>query len=105
VVDRTVFPRLISRLIPACGPVDQVMGGGPDTRVNDAYIAAVFGDESTLREVQRFYPDAFMDSSSRQGDFINAGAFSSEEDAMIRVLELRREGFNTRVVFRDVRFR
>ncbi|NEQ43409.1 MAG: hypothetical protein F6K00_07560 [Leptolyngbya sp. SIOISBB] len=82
-------------------------GGGdlPSTRVSDAYVAAVFGGEDTLREVQRFYPEAFMDTSSRQGDFINAGSFSSEEDATIRVLELRREGFNSRLVFRDVRFR
>lgn len=82
-------------------------GGGdlPSTRVSDAYVAAVFGGEDTLTDVQRFYPEAFMDTSSRQGDFINAGSFSSEEDATIRVLELRREGFNSRLVFRDVRFR
>ncbi|RZM75972.1 hypothetical protein [Leptolyngbya iicbica] len=93
---------------PANQPCDGPPNGGDpglSTRVQDAYIAAVFGGDSTLREVQRFFPEAFMDSSSRQGDFINAGAFSSEEDALIRVLELRREGFNTRVVFRDVRFR
>lgn len=74
-------------------------------RLNDAYVAAVFGGEDTLRSVQQFYPDAFRDTSSRQGDFINAGSFSSEEDATIRVLELRREGFDARLVFRDVRFR
>ena len=88
-----------------CDGTDPGGGSGVDPRVQDAYVAAVFGGDSTLREVQRFFPDAFMDTSSRQGNFINAGAFSSEEDAIIRVLELRREGFNTRVIFRDVRFR
>ncbi len=96
---------------PADFPPGRPCNGGdggdelPSTRVNDAYVAAVFGDEDTLREVQRFYPEAFMDTSSRQGDFINAGSFSSEQDATIRVLELQREGFNSRLVFRDVRFR
>jgi hypothetical protein len=92
--------------LPSNQPCDP-MGGDPglDTRVQDAYVAAVFGDERTLADVKVFYPNAFMDSSSRQGNFINAGAFSSEEDAIIRMLELRREGFNTRVIFRDVRFR
>jgi len=78
----------------------------PNTRVNDAYVAAVFGDEDTLRRVKELgYNDAYLDTSSRQGDFINAGTYSSEEAAMIRVLELRRDGFDSRLVFRDVRFR
>lgn len=81
-------------------------GGGGDTgRLNDAYVAAVFGDAETLRQVQRLYPDAFLDNSARQGEFINAGSFSSEQAALIRVLELQEAGFNSRLVFRDVRFR
>ena len=44
--------------------------------------------------------------SSRQGDFINAGAYPSQDEATLRVLELRARGFqNARVVFRDVRYR
>lgn len=74
-------------------------------RVNDAYVAAVFGGEDTLAAVQRFFPEAYLDNSARQGQFINAGAFTNEEDAAIRVLQLQREGFNARLVFRDVRFR
>ncbi|MGD1861346.1 MAG: hypothetical protein ACFB0E_15425 [Leptolyngbyaceae cyanobacterium] len=74
-------------------------------RVNDAFVAAVFGGEDTLREVQQLYSEAFFDNSARQGQFINAGSFTNEEDARIRVLELQREGFNARLVFRDVRFR
>lgn len=79
---------------------------GSPGRVNDAYVAAVFGGEDTLRRLRELgYEDAYLDSSSRQGDFINAGTFSSEEEATIRVLELQRDGFNSRLVFRDVRFR
>jgi hypothetical protein len=74
-------------------------------RVDDAYVAAVFGDEETLREVQRLYPEAYFDDSARQGRFINAGAFTNEQEASIRVLQLQSEGFNARLVFRDVRYR
>ena len=74
-------------------------------RVDDAYVAAVFGDDNTLNEVRQLFPEAFMDSS-RQGDFINAGAYASQDEATLRVLELRARGFqNARVVFRDVRYR
>ncbi|MEM1308422.1 MAG: hypothetical protein AAGF98_02785, partial [Cyanobacteria bacterium P01_H01_bin.153] len=73
--------------------------------VNDAFVAAVFGGEDTLRAVQQLYSEAFLDNSARQGQFINAGSFTNEEDARIRVLELQREGFNSRLVFRDVRYR
>jgi len=78
---------------------------GDVERVNDAYVAAVFGDADTLREVRRIYPDAVLDSSARQGEFINAGSFTSEQAALIRVLELQDAGFDSRLVFRDVRFR
>lgn len=73
--------------------------------VDDAYVAAVFGGEETLRQVQQLYPEAFLDTSARQGDFINAGSFGNQEAAQLRVLELRSRGFNSRLVFRDVRFR
>jgi hypothetical protein len=83
----------------------QGVGIPDDERVNDAYVAAVFGDEGTLNDVRELYPEAYMDDSARQGRFINAGSFSSEEAAVIRVLELRSRGFNSRLVFRDVRYR
>ncbi|MGD1940298.1 MAG: hypothetical protein ACFB0G_03225 [Leptolyngbyaceae cyanobacterium] len=74
-------------------------------QVEEAYVAAVFGDDNTLNEVKQLFPEAFMDSS-RQGDFINAGAYASQDEATLRVLELRSRGFhNARVVFRDVRYR
>ena len=72
--------------------------------IDDAFVAAVFGGQDTLQEVQQLFPDAFMDSS-RQGDFINAGAFANQDAAQLRVLELRSQGFNARLVYRDVRYR
>lgn len=87
-------------------PAQQECGGtSGQQRLNDAYVAAVFGDADTLRAVQRLYPDAFLDNSARQGQFINAGSFTSEQAALIRVLELQDAGFDSRLVFRDVRFR
>lgn len=84
-------------------PIDVTNG---TAQVNDAYVAAVFGGQDTLEEVQRIFPDAFIDNSARQGRFINAGSFPSRDEATLRVLELRSRGFgNARVVFRDVRFR
>lgn len=74
-------------------------------RVEAAFVAAVFGDDTILSNVQKLFPEAFMDSS-RQGDFINAGAFQSEDAATIRVLELKANGFpNARVIFLDIRYR
>lgn len=73
--------------------------------IDDAFVAAVFGGEETLARVREIYPEAFLDSSARQGRFINAGSFASQEAAQIRVLELRSEGFNSRLVFRDVLYR
>jgi hypothetical protein len=76
-----------------------------DGEIGDAFVAAVFGGEETLARVRAIYPSAFFDTSARQGRFINAGSFASQEAAQIRVLELRSEGFNSRLVFRDVLYR
>lgn len=76
-----------------------------DGEIDDTFVAAVFGDENTLAQVQAIYPTAFFDNSARQGRFINAGSFASQQAAQIRVLELQSEGFNSRLVFRDIRYR
>ncbi|HEY9888785.1 MAG TPA: hypothetical protein V6D02_10315 [Candidatus Obscuribacterales bacterium] len=83
--------------------LNDVVSDIPD-RVNDAYVAAVFGGEETLRQVQQLFPEAFMDSA-RQGSFINAGSFPNQDAANLRVLELRSRGFDSRLVYRDVQFR
>jgi len=104
---RIVREASVGQVVANIPPADLPPDIPPDevARVNDAFVAAVFGGQDTLREVQRFFPDAYLDNSARQGQFINAGAFTTEQDAAIRVLQLQREGFNSRVVFRDVRFR
>lgn len=72
--------------------------------VSDAYVAAVFGGQETLAAVRRLFPEAFMDSA-RQGDFINVGSFPNREAAMVRVLQLQSEGFNARLIYRDIIYR
>jgi hypothetical protein len=72
--------------------------------IDDAWVAAVFGDERTLTDVKRYYPDAFFDSA-RQGRFINVGVFESRGDASRRVDDLRDRGFNSRVIYRNVTYR
>jgi hypothetical protein len=70
-------------------------------RVNNAYIAAVFGD---LEAVQQLYPEASREDTAL-GAFINAGSFANRDLAMARVLELRARGFNTRLIYRNVQYR
>ncbi|NER81801.1 MAG: hypothetical protein F6K42_20010 [Leptolyngbya sp. SIO1D8] len=69
-----------------------------------AYVAAVSGDVNTLAELQTLYPRAFMDEA-RQGRFINVGDFPNRDSAMARVFELRGQGFDARLMFRDVQYR
>jgi hypothetical protein len=71
---------------------------------NNAYIAAVFGDFSTLSQVQQLYPGAVIENSAL-GSFINVGAFTNRDLAMARVFELRGRGFNSRLIYRRVQYR
>lgn len=82
------------------------------------YIAAVFGDQSTLDQLKRLYdspeaPRAFGGQtlqepyfeSARQGRFINAGSYDNRDQAAALVSYLRSQGFNARLIFRDFRYR
>jgi len=94
---------------PGQGPViinipDSDLAGLRIGVAENAYVAAVFEDSDALSAIQSLYPEAFMDEA-RQGSFINAGAFQSRDAATIRVLELRRLGYNARVIYRDVEYR
>jgi hypothetical protein len=98
-------------LEPGVGPVvlnipagDLPSGVSQIEYVNTAYIAAVFGDASTLNRVQQLYPGAVAENSAL-GDFINVGAFANRDLAMARVFELRARGFNSRLVYRRVQYR
>jgi|GEM_PF-2053863 len=66
-------------------------------RPNDNYVVAVCGGEDTLGEVQQLIPEAYLDNSSGQEQFISAGTFSTEEEAMTQVLNLQQEGFDARL--------
>jgi hypothetical protein len=87
-------------------PPDQLppeFAGSPEVR--SMWVAAVFGDDSTLRELRsRGYPNAAFETASPQGRFINVGAFEDRGKANELVDRLRDLGFNSRVIFRDVQY-
>lgn len=66
---------------------------------NYPYIAAVIADGSRLSEVQRFFPEAFVDRN-RRGRFINIGTFAGRSPAEARVDAAAARGFTTRVLYR-----
>lgn len=66
---------------------------------NYPYIAAVIADTSLLGDVQRFFPDAFVDRN-RRGRFINIGTFNERSPAEARVDAAAARGFTTRVLYR-----
>jgi hypothetical protein len=82
------------------------------------WIAAVFGDQTTLEQLEVLYSSApalpscgesarqqpFFESA-RQGRFINAGSFDNRNCAEALVSYLRSQGYNARLVYRDFRYR
>lgn len=80
------------------------------------FIAAVFGDEATLEQLQRLQGQFAGTSTSAllqepqfesapQGRFINAGSYQNRDQAAAVVSYLRSQGFNARLVYRDFRYR
>ena len=68
------------------------------------YVVAVpRGSAGMLAEVQKLYPEAYLDSS-RQGRFVNAGSFKNRNFAEARASVLRANGLDARVVYRSVSF-
>jgi peptidoglycan hydrolase-like protein with peptidoglycan-binding domain len=63
------------------------------------YIAAVIAEESELANVQRYFPDAYIDRD-RRGRFINIGNFGERFPAEARVDAATARGFSTRVLYR-----
>ncbi len=71
--------------------------------VEPRWVAAVFGDENTLRELRsKGFSNARFEVASPQGRFINVGDFEDRGEANNRVDRLRDLGFNARVIFRGV---
>ncbi|MEO1444802.1 MAG: peptidoglycan-binding domain-containing protein, partial [Cyanobacteria bacterium J06635_11] len=67
----------------------------PDYR----YVAAVIADQAVLTDVQRYFPQAFVDRN-RRGRFINIGSFAERFPAEARVDAAAARGFTTRVLYR-----
>ena len=62
------------------------------------YVAAIIADESALSEVQRFFPNAYVDRN-RRGRFINIGSFGERFPAEARSDAAKARGFTTRVLY------
>ncbi|MGD1855257.1 MAG: peptidoglycan-binding protein [Leptolyngbyaceae cyanobacterium] len=65
---------------------------------NRPYVAAITESTRNLGQVQRSFGNATVDSS-RQGDFINIGSYSTRSAAAERVREARRLGFDARTLY------
>lgn len=81
------------------------LGGDPSVSLAAAsptypYVVAIPGrDAVLLRQVQRYFPNAFV-ASSRRGAFIQAGAFQQRSFAETRSSYLRNQGFDARVAYK-----
>jgi len=89
--------------LPVTGNADRDtlsnMGFSVSSRPSLPYISAVIADESAVADVQRFFPEAYIDRE-RGGRFINIGDFDSRSPAEARVDAAAARGYNTRVIYR-----
>jgi peptidoglycan hydrolase-like protein with peptidoglycan-binding domain len=89
--------------LPVTGNADREtlssMGFSVSSSPSLPYISAVIADESALADVQRFFPEAYVDRE-RGGRFINIGNFDSRSPAEARVDAAAARGYNTRVIYR-----
>lgn len=103
-------------------PADRPPGIGEPPAVDanlNPFVAAVFGDESTLQELKTLQSSLAGSAgattagllqepqfeSAPQGRFINAGSYTNQNEAASVVNFLRSRGFNARLVYRDFRYR
>lgn len=76
-----------------------VVDDGGEVQDDDTpYVAAVIESTNKLGEVRRSFDNAVVDYV-RQGSFINIGRYSSHSDAVSRVREARRLGFDARILY------
>ncbi len=76
-----------------------VVDDGGEVQADDTpYVAAVIESTSKLGEVRRSFGNAVVDYA-RQGEFINIGRYDSYSDAVSRVREARRLGFEARILY------
>ncbi|GAB4460268.1 MAG: hypothetical protein OHK0037_07190 [Elainellaceae cyanobacterium] len=85
-------------LVPANigGPTDP---GGPGYYGGPYRVAVPGGSYELLSQVRRFAGNAYLDSSSSRGSYINAGSFYDYSAAAALNQRLRNEGFDARVVY------
>ncbi len=117
---RTASSPLVSN-IPS-NDIPQCFGGSGNQTSPAAlapFIAAVFGDQNTLQQIQQLLTREGgvrniggiscsvnpRFESARQGQFINAAECDSRDDAATVVSFLRARGFNSRLVYRNFQYR
>ncbi len=85
-------------LVPANigGPTDP---GGPGFYRGPYRVAIPGSSDELLFQVRRFVRDAYRDSDSLRGPFINAGSFRDYAAAAALNRQLRNEGLDARVVY------
>jgi len=85
-------------LVPANigGPTDP---GGPGFYGGPYRVAIPGSSDELLFQVRRFVRDAYRDSDSLRGPFINAGSFRDYAAAAALNRQLRNEGLDARVVY------
>ena len=87
------------RGLPATGTADSETLRSLDFSVPSyPYKSAIIADESRLREIQEFFPEAYVDSS-RRGRFINIGNFASRFPAEAKVDAAIARGYSARVLY------
>lgn len=91
--------------LPATGVADaQTLGllgfniGGSSDPVNRYLVVIPKQDNSTLGRVRQLIPSAFL-SSSRLGDYVQAGAYPTLEAANTQTALLRAQGLDARVTY------
>jgi hypothetical protein len=93
-------------------------GTVPDGAGLEPFVAAVFGDDNELQQVRQVLPSGSSQGvggltcvinprfeSARQGRFINAAECTDRNDASAVVSFLRARGLNSRLVYRNFRYR
>ncbi|MDV3352658.1 peptidoglycan-binding domain-containing protein [Leptothoe sp. ISB3NOV94-8A] len=78
--------------------VEDGRNGGNEQGDDTPYVAAVIESRRKLGQVQQSFGNATIDYV-RQGEFINIGRYGSHADAVARVREARRLGFEARVLY------
>ena len=75
-----------------------VVGEEPQGERGTPYVAAVIESSNKLGQVRQSFGNATVDYV-RQGEFINIGRYERHSEAVARVREARRLGFDARILY------